>query len=171
METKNPVRYANRVFKTIRRRRLAMSAFGCFKRVDFLCVPRSRLGNMGGQIAVARFPFGRRFGTGAAEPTGRKFNFTAAAVTRFHGFMTDTAIVRAAIGGHERTFLIFANGCTKQGYHLLRDILKKKAGSCFTRPNLSLFQNRRNINNPICLVKTFLTFSGSECFRHSQNIL
>jgi hypothetical protein len=85
---------------------------------------------MGGHIAVARFPFGGGFGTGAAEPTGRKFNFTAAAVTRFHGFMTDTAIVRTALGGHERTFLIFANGCTKQGYHLLRDILKKRAGSC-----------------------------------------
>jgi hypothetical protein len=111
-----------------------MGALGCFKRVDFLLVPRRRLGNMGGHIAVARFPFGGGFGTGAAEPTGRKFNFTAAAVTRFHGFMTDTAIVRTALGGHERTFLIFANGCTKQGYHLLRDILKKKAGSASPGP-------------------------------------
>ena len=77
---------------------------------------------MGGQIAMAGFPLGGRFGTGAAEPAGREFSFTAAAVTRFHSFMTDTTIIRAAIGGHEQTFLIFANGCTNQGYHLLMNI-------------------------------------------------
>lgn len=108
-----------------------MGALGCFQRVDFLCIARRRLGHMGGHIAVARFPLGGRFGTGAAEPTGRKFNLTAAAVTRFHSFMTDTTIVRAAIGSHKRTFLIFANGCTKQGYHLLRNILKQKGRELF----------------------------------------
>ena len=81
MAQKNPVRSADRVFKTNRRRRLAIGALGCFQRVNFLFVPRRRLGNMGGHIAVARFPFGGRFGTGAAKPTGRKFNLTAAAVT------------------------------------------------------------------------------------------
>jgi hypothetical protein len=40
--------------------------------------------------------------------------------------MADTAVVGAAIGGHERAFLIFANGCTKQGYHLLKGILIQK---------------------------------------------
>ena len=113
-------------FYRIRPGRLTAGAFGCFERVDFLLGGRGCFADMRGQVAVAGFPFGGRFGTCAAEPAGRKFDLTAAAVTRFHGFMTDTAIVRASIGGHERTFLIFANGSTKQGYHLLRDILNQK---------------------------------------------
>ena len=103
-----------------------MGALGCFQRVDLLLVTRSSLGHMGGQVAVTGFPFAGRLGAGAAKPTGRKFNFTATAVTGLNGLMADTAIVRAAGGGHKRAVLIFANGCTKQGYHLLKGILTQK---------------------------------------------
>ena len=100
-----------------------MGALGSLQRVDLLLVARGGFGHMGGQVAVAGLPFGGRLGARAAKPTGRKFNLTVAAVTRLDGLVADTAVIGAAICGHERAILIFANGSTKQGYHLLWDIL------------------------------------------------
>jgi hypothetical protein len=112
-----------------------MGAFGCFEGIDLLLVVGGCAADMGSQIAMAGLPLGGRLGAGTAEPAGVEFNLAAAAVTGFHGFVTNAAVVRATNGGHERTFLIFTNGCTKQGYHLLRDILKQK-GRDNTAPGL-----------------------------------
>jgi hypothetical protein len=99
-----------------------MGALGSFEGIDFLLVVGGGPTDVGGQIAVTGFPLGGGFGACAAEPAGVKGDLTAAAITCVYGFMADTAVVRAAISGHKWAFLIFANGCTKQGYHLLLDI-------------------------------------------------
>jgi hypothetical protein len=90
-------------------------AFGCFQWVDFGFGCYRGGHNVGGQVAVAVFPFDGRLRASGAIPTGSNLGCTVASFAGFNDFTAETAIVTATFGGHEGAFTAFANGLTNHG--------------------------------------------------------
>ena len=74
---------------------------------------------MGGQVAIAIFPFDGGIRAGAAVPTTGKLGTPLAAVTFFDGLVADAAIVRAAFWRHKGALAAFFNRCAIHWNHPL----------------------------------------------------
>ena len=105
---------------------LAALAFGRFERIN-LCFGLVGFGcYVGGQIAIAIFPFDGGIRAGAAVPTAGKLGTSFAAVTLFDDLVANAAIVRAAFCGHEGALRAFFNCCAVHWNHPLPALSCKK---------------------------------------------
>jgi hypothetical protein len=124
-------------------------AFGRFERINlrfglvgFGCY-------MGGQVAVAVFPFQSGIRAGAAVPATGKLGTPFAAVTFFDDLVADAAIVGAAFWRHKGALGAFFNCCAVHWNHplpALNDETKNmRLKLSKTYANLDKAQKRGNI--------------------------
>jgi MFS-type transporter involved in bile tolerance (Atg22 family) len=91
----------------------------CLQRVDLpVCLLRCCL-QMGGHVAIAEAPLGRRIRERKAVFAGRKFLYFLAAIAFFHDGMACPSVELAAVFAHEKTVISFFDDCTNHFNHIL----------------------------------------------------
>jgi hypothetical protein len=87
---------------------------------------------MGGQVAIAAFPFGRRLGACTAIPTGFNLGGASASLARFDDLMAESTVVTAAFGAHKSAFGTFSDRLANHNNYPL-NFLQKKSRFDFIR--------------------------------------
>jgi hypothetical protein len=117
-QEKNPAPEKSGVYQKIESI-LPSSSLGCLKRIKLCLFFTGTPGNMRSNVAITGFPLQRRLGTSGTKPPGRKFSAAIAAITFFHDFMANPAVVGAPFSSHKRAIKTFSNRCTFHRNHPL----------------------------------------------------
>jgi hypothetical protein len=90
---------------------LGLSSFGCLDWINFLFFGSHGF-HMGGNIAVAGFPFKRGIRSCSAVSTGWIFRGSLASIAFINDGKAMALIKAASFGGHENTVIAFSYGST-----------------------------------------------------------
>jgi len=94
-------------------------SLGGLQRINLSIAVFGTVSEMGGHLALAKPPLGRRVRVDQTEFTGREFTNPLTPFTLLDDGVAGTAIKLAAFLCHEKAFVSFFCDCTNHGYHIL----------------------------------------------------